>query len=51
MWSPDGQRIVFAAWFDAPKGNDQIVTLDPVTGQMTQLTYEGDNIEPYWVPD
>jgi len=25
--------------------------LDLVTGQMTQLTYEGDNIEPYWAPD
>ena len=50
-WSPDSARIVFEStrWEEGTH-TAQIWIVDVATGAMTQLTRDGNNMNPYWAP-
>lgn len=49
-WSPDGKSIVFAS-FDArdPYARSHLLKIEVATGEITQLTAQGNNVVPLWV--
>lgn len=46
-WSPKGDKIAFVC----RSGGNQIFVATPDGGQVTQLTFGGDNEDPSWAPD
>jgi len=47
-WSPDGRYLLL---FAGEPGNNEIYSLELVSGQITQLTDGGNNAAPSWSPD
>ena len=49
-WSPDGRSIVFGSMRSREAGaRTQIMKIDVATGEVTQLTTQGNNMVPLWV--
>lgn len=49
-WSPDGRFIVFGSMRSREMGaRTQIKKIDIATGEVTQLTTQGNNMVPLWV--
>lgn len=46
-WSPKGDKIAFVC----RAGGNQLFVTSPNGGQVTQLTFAGDNEDPSWSPD
>lgn len=46
-WSPKGDKIAFVC----RAGGNQVFVTGPDGGQVTQLTFAGDNEDPNWSPD
>ncbi len=46
-WSPKGDKIAFVC----RAGGNQLFLTSPAGGQVTQLTFAGDNEDPSWSPD
>ena len=49
VWSPDGAKLAFVGYPDRSNRKGQIFIVDIASGEMTQLTHEGNNFELYWV--
>ena len=50
-FAPDGQRIALEVLNEDRNGQSDIYVTDLVTGNLLQLTFEGDNDQPVWSPD
>ena len=48
-WSPDGTAIALSC--KDPKGLSQLFLTQPKGTELTQLTFQNDNLEPSWSPD
>ena len=48
-WSPDGTKIVYQADYLGDYDQTQLYLMDIVTGESTQLTFDGHNRWPQWV--
>ena len=49
-WSPDGTQVAVVGYPGGPTKEGQLFLVDVKSGDLEQLTYEGNNFAPYWVP-